>query len=314
MSRAPFPIDPVLTGIALDYPLTMERPPIADIIFPRMNPPLAKEEFKYHKFRLAEGMTIPDTRVGRKSMPNEVEFGFDEVTDSTLDYALDDVVPDADFANAPPGYDPRDTAARKLTDLILLDREVRAAALAFAAATYPSGNKVTLSGTTQWSHASSTPIAAINDALLVPVIRPNTLVVSEATWAKLSTHAEIVSAVLGNDGTKGIATPEQVARLFRLNQVVIGTAVRNTAVKGQTLTRGSIWGKHAALIYRNPIAAGTKDQVTFGFTAQFGTRVAGSIPETKVGMRGAVRVRVGESVKEVVACNDVAYFFENAVA
>ena len=37
-------------------------------------------------------------------------------------------------------------------------------------------------------------------------------------------------------------------------------------------------------------------------------------PEHKMGLRGSVRVRVGESVKEVVADNASAYFFENAVA
>lgn len=33
-----------------------------------------------------------------------------------------------------------------------------------------------------------------------------------------------------------------------------------------------------------------------------------------MGLRGSTRVRVGESVAEVIAANDAGYFFENAVA
>ena len=36
--------------------------------------------------------------------------------------------------------------------------------------------------------------------------------------------------------------------------------------------------------------------------------------EPKMGLRGSVRVRVGESVKEVIAAAASGYYFENAVA
>jgi hypothetical protein len=38
------------------------------------------------------------------------------------------------------------------------------------------------------------------------------------------------------------------------------------------------------------------------------------MPEPKLGLRGGVRVRVGESVKELVIAKDLGYFFENAIA
>ncbi len=50
------------------------------------------------------------------------------------------------------------------------------------------------------------------------------------------------------------------------------------------------------------------------WTAAAVNRVAGSIDEPKIGLRGSVRVRSGESVAEVVAANELGYFFQNAVA
>ncbi|EHF7717022.1 phage capsid protein, partial [Salmonella enterica] len=60
--------------------------------------------------------------------------------------------------------------------------------------------------------------------------------------------------------------------------------------------------------------ADTQGGVTFGFTAQFGSRVSGSIPDPDMGMRGGQRVRVGESVRELIVAQDCGYFFQNAVS
>ncbi|MFN8996736.1 MAG: phage capsid protein, partial [Pseudomonadota bacterium] len=74
-----------------------------------------------------------------------------------------------------------------------------------------------------------------------------------------------------------------------------------------------VWGKHAAALFISEDMANA-DQPTFGFTAEFGQRIAGTMDEPKMGLRGSVRIRVGESVKEVIAANDAGYYFENAVA
>ena len=312
MAKAPFPFDPVLTGIALAY---RNRALIADAVLPRMEP-YAKETFKYYKWTLAEGFTIPDTKVGRKGKPNEVEFTATEVSDATQDYGLDDPIPYNDIQNAPPSLNPVERATENLTDLILLDREKRVADLVFQNATYPSTQRVTLSGTSQWSDAAnSDPLVAITNAMDVPIIRPNRLVLGRATWTSLSRHPKIVAAV--NGGTTqagaGIARRQQVADLFELEEVLVGESFLNTAKKGQAATMTRVWGKHAALLYIDPLSLGATGRVTFGWTAQFGSRIAGAEPDSDIGARGGVRARVVESVKEVISANDVGYFFENAV-
>lgn len=133
MSGQPFPVDPVLVGIVQAYSNTAL---IADLVLPRLSPLLPREQFKYWQFDFGQFITQHDTKVGRKSEPNTVEFNAKEVDSSTEDYGLDDIVPVADSLNAPSGYDPRAFAAQKLMDLILLDREVRVANKVMNAATY----------------------------------------------------------------------------------------------------------------------------------------------------------------------------------
>jgi hypothetical protein len=312
MSTAPFPVDPVLTGIALAYE---NNALIADSVLPRLDPPLEKEEFTWLKFALGEEYTIPDTKVGRKSAPSEVEFSATRQTGRTQDYGLDDLIPYNDNRNAPLGYDPISFATEQLAELIALDRERRVANLVFQNALYAAANKVTLSGTSQWSDfTNSNPISDILTGLDATIMRPNVAVMGRAVYTKLAQHPKIVKAYFGNAGDSGVVPRSFLAQLFELDEVLVGESFVNTAKKGQTPTVARCWGKSMLLFKRNPLARNETNTVTFGYTAQYGQRVAGQIDEPKVGLRGATRVRVGESVQEVISGAEVAYYIENAVA
>lgn len=308
---APFPIDELYTGVTLAYRNTSL---IADSVLPRVL--VGKKEFKHMAYTRSEAYTVPNTLVGRKGAPNEVDFTASEVPSFTYDYGLDDVVPNDDVTNAPAGYDPLGRAVEGLTDLVLLDREIRVANTIFSAANYPSGYKVTLSGTSQWSdYTNSNPVKAILDALDVPLYRPNKLVLGQSVFTTLRQHPKVVAAVFGTGGNAangGMVSKAQLEALFELS-IDVGSSYLNSAKPGQSATMARVWGKHAALLHINPLAD-TNRGITFGYTAQFGNRIAGTMAEPKVGLRGAVRVRVGESVRELVAASDVAYYFENAIA
>ncbi len=309
LAVAPFPVQPELTAIAIAYRNTRL---IADDVLPRVG--VGAQTFKYLKHTKEDRFTLPDTKVGRKSSPNEVDFSATETESSTQDYALDDPIPQADIENAPQNYDPLGNAVEGLTDLIMLDREKRAADLVFAAAQYATANKTTLSGTSQWNDtANSNPHTDIMTGLDACIMRPNVMVIGRAAWTKLAMHPKIAKAVLGNSGDVTIATRQQIAALFELEDVLVGEGWINTAKKGQAASFARVWGKHCALIYRNRLAT-TRGGTTFGYTAQFGGRIGGAEADSKIGMRGGQRVRVGESVKELITANDLGYFIQNAVA
>ena len=309
MSKAPFPVDPALTAIAIAY---RNKRLIADDVLPRS--PVGKQEFKYQVYDLADGFTLPDTQVGRKSAPNRVEFGATEKTASTTDYALDAPVPNADIENAAgTPFDPLGHATETTTNLIALDREVRTSALVFAKANYAAANAVTLSGTSQWSDGTSNPLVAIMDALDAVVMRPNVGVLGRAVSTALRRHPKIVQAYHGNTGPEGLVPLQFLADLLELEAIFVGEARLNIARPGQAVNLSRVWGKHAAFLYRDSLAS-TASGTTWGLTAQWGGRVSGSKEDPDVGMRGGVRVRTGESVVELVTAKDLGCFFENAIA
>lgn len=309
MAIRPFPIDPKLTAIAIAY-----RNPdvvlIADSVLPRTP---TSQEFKWLEYDLAQGFTVPDTRVGRKSVPNEVEFKAEERTDKVEDHGLDDIVPNEDVEADNQGVDPLGNATAYLTNLVNLGREQRVASKVFNPASFSANNQVTLSGTSQWSHESADPVAAIGDALDSPIIRPNIAVFGQQTWTKLRRNVKIVQAIKGTAQGAGMVSRQEFAEFFELQEVLVGAGFVNQAKKGQAASMARVWGKHAAFLYRDR-AAGPQAGVTYGFTAAWGNKIAGSIDEPKIGLTGSQRVRSGERVKEVICARDLGYFFQNAVA
>ena len=317
MLPTPFVVTPVLTSIAVGY---RNNKLIADQVFPRA--PVGSMSFKYLVFPPQENLTVPNTRVGRRSPPTNVEFTGTEVPASTDDYGLEDSIPNSDIELAQAqmqmgvsAYDPRARATQSLTDLLLLDREQRCANLLFNSANYDAARTQTLVGSSQFSDfTNSTPIDVILAAMdATLVFRPNVHVMGRQVWTKLRAHPHLVNAVKGGSFGRGAISRQDYCDLFEIDELLIGEAMLNTVKRGQTATYGRLWGKAISMFYRAPGAVVNKD-VTFGLTAQWGDRVAGSMPDTKVGLRGGQTIRIGESVKELIIAPGVGYLIQNAVA
>ena len=314
----PFPIQPEYTGISLAY--TNSRL-IADEVSPRVA--VGAREFKWFQMNRTDRFTIPDTLVGRKSAPNQVEFGGIEQSGFVKDRALDDVVPQEDIDSAYQGYDPLGQAIEGITELLALDREKRVADQYFSSSTYPAANRTTLSGTSQWSdYANSDPYRAMMTAMDGMLIRPNYVVFGRLGWNIFRVHPKITAAVVpsatGNTGTSNAqgapASLQAVADLLEVDRILVGEAWYNSAKPGQTPVMTRLWGKHCALLHQRPLGSLRGNGITFGATAQYGTRVAGTLENPFLGMRGSIQCRAGESVQELIIANDVGYFFQDCVA
>lgn len=311
MAGQPFPVNPELTGIAIAF---KNAELIADQVLPRLEPKLSVQQFKYMYFDFAQMITVPDTKVGRKSEPGTIEFGGTETPAMTKDYGQDSIIPIDDMNQAPAGYDPRQFAVQQLTNLVELDRELRTSTKVFNSATYVAGNKEVLAGASQWSHPDSKPVNQITAAQDKMIMPGNVLVLGRATWSALRTNPSLLKALNPSGASEGLANKRAVADLLELDDILVGSGWANASKPGQNAVRYRLWGKHAALIRREKIVSSLGEVPTFGWTAQYGDRVAGDIPEPKIGLRGSVRVRSGESVEEVISAPDLGYFFESAVA
>jgi hypothetical protein len=304
-----FPFDAANSAIAIGY---RNEKYIADLILPRKL--VGKQAFWWSKRPNGAGFTVPNTLAGRRGALNFVPvYGHERPVDQCFGYGLRDRIPVEDEKNADPGADVVGESVELITDLLMLDREVRVAAALTDLALYPTGNKVTLSGTDQWSNDASTPISDIKAARLSMRTRPRFAACGRDVIEYLASHPDIVAASYRNSGTKGDLTVEEVARVLHLEQIFVGETWVNTANEGQTEVISPVWGKDFLLFYQNPLAS-FRNGVTLGLTAQWGDRIAGRDRYTDEGLMGGTEVRVGEYVKEVILCPECGYLIKAAVA
>jgi hypothetical protein len=320
----PFVVDPILTSIAIGY-----RNPsatlIADEVLPRV--PVGAEKFAWSKYPLEDAFNTPDARVGRRGRVQQLEFGGTQETSEVEDYGLESPIPYSDIDAAAEArerkvstYDPEGHSAMMLADTMANIREVRVAGLIHSLNTYAASRRITLAGNDQFSdYVNSDPIGVIKTGCeSTLVFPPNTMAMGRMVWSKLSSHPKIVNAVKGNVTGSGIITREQFQELFSdygIKKVLVGDAFYNTAKPGQAASLGRAWGKHIALLHINPVAAAAPNGgITFGLTAQYGTKISGRIEDNNIGLQGGVNIRTGERIKELIVAQDVGYFVQNAVA
>lgn len=313
MATAPFPVDATQTAIAVLY-----RNPryIADAVLPRV--PVTTKAFKWPVYPTGLSFKPVNTLISRRGRPNTVEVSADEQSAACEDYGLDWQVPNDDITQAAANggvINPVFNHVAHTAELVALGREIRTAALVFGPTNYAPSLRAVLSGTSQFSDfTNSDPVGVISTALDAPLMRPNIMVIGQAAWSQLSRHPKIVKAIRGNDGGEGIVTRAQVATLFELEEVLVGQSRRDSAALGQPTNLVRIWGKHLALHYRNTPQAMATGQMTWGVTAEFGTRMAGSWEDRDVGARGGIRGRVVETLDELSVAPDCGYLLENVVA
>ncbi len=88
-------------------------------------------------------------------------------------------------------------------------------------------------------------------------IRPNTLVLgSEFVFDALVDHPDIVDRIKYSGGvgntTPAMVNEQTLAQLFKVDRVIVGNAVENTALEGATNSHSFIGGKTALLTYAAP--------------------------------------------------------------
>jgi hypothetical protein len=308
-----FPVDPQLTAIAVAY-----RNPdvslIADAVLPRVSRPGTLLEYTSYD-DIYQAYTLPNTKVGPKGKVNSVELGGRRVQASTEDNAIQVPLSHFDLNAISKGVDAKAAATEYATSIINLQHEVAVAALVFDAANYPAGFKETLAGDDQLNDAqyAGNPLSLISAGLDTALVRPNRLVFGHKAWSVFRSLPAVVKAVLGNSGDSGMATREQVARLFEVQEVLVGVSLLNISKPGEVASLNRVWGNHIAASYIDRAAAQVGG-LTFGACFEYGTRFAGTIEDKDIGARGGARVRVAESTKPVIIAPHAAYFWEDVVA
>jgi len=154
------------------------------------------------------------------------------------------------------------------SDVLNLDYELDAAALATNAATYANGHSLALAGGAKWSADTGTPKTDVDGAsnMIRKKVgkRPNTLVLSADAFTALKSNKEIRGYLPANQ--MGAATIDQLKTILEVRDIVVGDAIW----VGADDKSSDVWGNSAILAYVPSISGNGGDislaEPAFGFT------------------------------------------------
>lgn len=211
----------------------------------------------------------------------EAGFGISQASFFCTTYAVKKMIADRLRRNSDNPLNQDRAAMRFVTQLERIRREK-----AFAAAALTTGVwSIDITGVAsdtpganefeQWDRVGSTPIQNIHtlttriDLLTIGAARPNVLAIGQQVWDILQDHPDVIDRLKYGgqlQGSLAKVTTEMVAALFEMDEIVVMSAVEETALEGQATSAAYIAGKSGLLLYRNPASAPQVEEISAGYT------------------------------------------------
>ncbi len=221
---------------------------IADVVFPKvMVQHLSDVYYVYSR----DTMAVPETIRAKGAESNQATWNISTSSYALTEHSLHDDVYDIDRDNADPAINLDVDASEITTQKILLRRELDCAAIAQDKNSF--SNQASLTSTLAWSANTtlSNPITQVDSATSV-IIResgksPNIAVINLATFQSAKEHISITDRVKYTSADS--VTEGMLAKLFNLDQVVVGKAAYNAAQENLTDSMTVIWTNAAFIAY-----------------------------------------------------------------
>ena len=202
---------------------------------------------------------------------------------------------------------------RMAREVVELQLEIQAADLATAAANYSGAHTAALSGNDQWSHGSSKPAKAVEDAkqkIKDATLRiPNTMVVGGKVYRALRNNPDVIERLKHTARARQASpvTKEEFAEYFDVEHFVVGEAGYGAA--GAFV---EAWGNNAVLAFTE-LGSPAMPMPSFGYcyTLEGYPRVE---PAFALDARRSQVFPAVSEEKQVIAGKDAGYLFRTVVS
>ena len=154
-------------------------------------------------------------------------------------------------------------------DLIALEKEIDAAAVATNAASYAAAHVMTPAANARWDADGSSPTDQVMEAVEVvrqaTAMRPNTVVMGGRVYSKVRRHEEVLRSIRYKDadGAKKIGDKDDIAALWDVERVVVGDAIWVDEDDNTT----DAWGNHVIIAFTR-VGSVSMYMPSYGYTYQ----------------------------------------------
>lgn len=262
-------------------------------------------------------LRIVQSVVGGKGKYRQV----DSVTRSTTGYEIEghglvDIVTKEDYRNVLAPFKAEEDVTLAVSTILWIEKE-KALADQLSSTSVLTQN-TTLVGADQWNeHVSSAPLDDITTAHLAVYDgcgeEANTAIMSKRVWEYLSYHPQFLDALGFKENRPGGLTEQELAKVLKVDKLLIGKMKYNSAKEGQTDVLSDVWGKDFVLaVCPNSPAIG---QVSLGYHLGYdGEQPRKVYKQSLFNPPGATEILVEDSYDQLLVNVNAAYLIKNAVA
>jgi len=169
-----------------------------------------------------------------------------------VEYGYEEVVDDSERNLYSSDFDAEMASLIIAAGKIERAQEIRTAAAVFNTTTWTGASLYTDRGSAPWSTISTDIVAHVVDA--VEKVRsgsgerPDTLIVGAATFSKLLKNTGIRNQFPGASIITMEMLEQQMGAIFGLRKLLVGGAVKNTAIEGQDAVVADVWSGQYAMV------------------------------------------------------------------
>ena len=266
---------------------------------------------KFGKIPVEELLQNADTERSSQSGYNRSKYKFTDHFYVTSEHGKEEVVDDRDEQMYSDYFDLEVIAAKRARANILINQEIRAANNTISNASVTGAAAATV-----WTtHASATPIADVNAAVLAIYNRtgvwPDSICLSYSLFRELRQCTEVLdriqSAGAGDQTRATDVTVQQIAQVFDLNNVLVAGASKNSADQGLAVSVAQIWDETRCFVFKSANSVDLKEPC-FGRTfhwSQDGSQIGGMVETYRDETVRADVVRCRHEVQENVVYTEL---------
>ena len=225
---------------------------------------------EFHKRRREDLTTPHDDVIAADGEANRSTFRYVSDTYQCKHRALVDYLSNTEIADADSPLNLMEDATATIMNRLLLNREIRVAALYANAANYATGNSFA-AGAVWTDQTNGNPLNDLQTArrLLAPGGSTNrtevALICDEAVWDAIAAH----TSMRGGGALSPVATRSEVMERLRIDKIYVSDAEKNTANEGQPVSHSPIWDATRCWIARVPVGGTTARTSAFAATFRF---------------------------------------------
>lgn len=257
-----------------------------------------------------------DSKAGRGSYRRVSPITRTTTSFSIEGHGLEGIVTKEDYANVELPFKAEEDEVLGVTTLLWLAKE-KALADTLTDETILT-QYTTLTGSDQWSDGLNSDLiadilagrAAVKDGCGQ---MPNTVFMDELVADQVRFHPQALDFLGYKFARPGGLSDEELARLFKVDRVLIAKAVYESANQGQTSNLAEVWGKHCVL------AVCPEKAMPYQTSLGYMVRYEGEQPRKVYkypanNPPGANLVLVEDNYDMLISNANAAYLFKNAIA